>query len=371
MPSKRIQQINPSAIREVFDLASKLENPCDLSIGQPHFDTPEKAKEAAIAAVRAGKNGYTPTQGIAPLREAVLASYAERGVPQEDCFITSAVSGGFMLALIATCDVGDELIIPDPYFVMWNDLAKTMGVTPKLVNTYPDFKWRRERLEAQITPKTRAISLCSPANPTGASVEVEELKMIAEVARKHDLWIIYDEVYRLFTYDGPHFEMSKFYPKTITLGGFSKSHSMTGWRIGTAVGPKEIIQPMIRLQQYTFICAPTPGQWGALAAIEMPMTEEVEDYRQKRDFMYNVLKDHYEVAKPSGSFYLFVKALDGMSGDDFVKEAIKRNLILVPGSAFSEQNTHFRLSFANSDEQLKRGAKILVEMARERELALA
>lgn len=354
----------------MFDLAKQLDNPCNLSIGQPHFDTPQPIKDASAAAIFAGKNGYTPTQGIPELREAVLADYAARGVPQEDGFITSAVSGGFMLALIATCDVGDEILIPDPYFIMWNDLPRTLGVRPKLVNTYPNFKWTRERLEAQITHKTRAIALCSPANPTGAAVDETEMMMIADFAAEHDLWVIYDEIYRLFTYDRPHFEMSQYYPKTITLGGFSKSHSMTGWRIGTAVGPKEVIEPMIKLQQYTFVCAPTPGQWGALAALDLPMTKEVDDYRQKRDFMYNALKDDFEVIKPSGAFYLFIKAPEGMTGDQFVRAAIAKNLILVPGSAFSRKNTHFRLSFANTDEQLKRGVEILKSMVREKEPVL-
>ncbi len=354
----------------MFDFSGKLENPCDLSIGQPHFETPQSIKDAAAAAVYAGKNGYTPTQGIPELREAVLADYAARGVPQEDGFITSAVSGGFTLALIATCDVGDEILIPDPYFVMWKELPRTLGVRPKLVNTYPNFKWTREALEAQITHKTGAIILCSPTNPTGGAVSKEEMMLIAEFAEEHDLWIIYDEIYHLFTYDSPHLEMSKYYPKTITLGGFSKSHSMTGWRVGTAVGPKEIIQPMIKLQQYTFVCAPAPGQWGAVAALDLPMTEQVDDYRRKRDFVYNALKDDFEVIKPTGSFYLFIKAPEGMTGDQFVREAIKWNLILVAGSAFSRKNTHFRLSFANTDEQLKRGVEILKSMVREKEPAL-
>ena len=363
MPSKRIQEIDPSGIRRVFALAKTLKNPCNRSIGQPHFDVPEPLKQAAINAIKQGKNSYTSTEGIDELREALHASYAKKGAPQEAVFVTSAVSGGFLLALIATCDVGDEIIIPDPYFVMWKDLPTVFGVRSVTCNTYPDLRWHEEPLRRAITDKTRAIVVCSPMNPTGIAMTEEEIKMIARVAAEHNLWVIYDEIYEAFSYDHPHYSMSAYYPKTITLGGSSKSLSMTGWRIGSAAGPKDIIEQMIKLQQFTFICAPSMAQWAALEGVNYPLDSISADYKRKRDLMVANLKGHYTVVQPEGAFYLFPEAPRGMSGTEFVHKALERNLIVIPGNVFSGRDTHFRLSYAQSDAVLERGIEILIQLA--------
>jgi aspartate/methionine/tyrosine aminotransferase len=363
MVSRRSEQIDASGIRKVFDLAAQLKNPCNLSIGQPNFDVPEEVKRATIEAIQDGRNSYTQTQGIGELREALAQEFVDRGIPQESLFVTSAVSGGFLLALMATCDVGDEIVVPDPYFVFWKGLAQVQGVTPKFIDTYPDFRWTREKLEAAITPKTRAIVISSPANPTGVAASEEELRMIAEVAGEHDLWVIYDEIYRHFIYDSPHLDMSRYYAKTITLGGYSKSHSMTGWRVGYAAGPDEVIGQMLKLQQYSFVCAPTPAQWGALAAIDVSMERQVADYRAKRDYMVEQLSSQYNLASPDGAFYLFVEAPEGEKGSEFVMRALQDELMLVPGNVFSEQDTHFRISYAADQATLERGAEILQRLA--------
>lgn len=362
--SRRIQRLNASGIRRMFDLAAKLKNPINLSIGQPHFDMPEEVKQAAIQAIEAGRNSYTQTQGLLPLRERLLYQYAERGIPQEEGFITSGVTGGLFLAMISLCDPGDEIVMTDPYFVFNRGLAELFEIVPKLVDTYPDFRWRRERLEEAITSKTRAIIVTSPANPTGMTCSEEELKMIAEVARQHDLWVIYDEIYAAFNYDAPHLNMASYYPeKTITLGGFSKSHSMTGWRIGTAVGPKEALSQMLKLQQYSYVCAPTVGQWAALSAIDIVMEEAIADYKRKRDYLFSELSPFYNMVKPDGAFYMFIEAPHGMGGEEFVLKALDHNLIVVPGKVFSQHDTHFRLSFAASDETIERGVEVLRELA--------
>jgi aspartate/methionine/tyrosine aminotransferase len=362
--SRRIQRLNASGIRRMFDLAAKLKNPINLSIGQPHFDIPDTVKQAAINAVQLGRNAYTQTQGVLPLREAILDKYLTRGIPQEDGFITSGVTGGLFLAMFSLCDPGDEIVMTDPYFVFNRGLAELFDIVPKLVDTYPDFHWRQDRLEAAITPKTRAIIVTSPNNPTGTACSEAELKMIAEVARRHDLWVIYDEIYAAYNYDAPHFDMSRYYPeKTITLGGFSKSHSMTGWRIGTAVGPKAAIGQMLKLQQYSYVCAPTVGQWAALSAIDVVMEEAIADYKRKRDYLYEQLSPYYNIVKPDGAFYMFIEAPHGMGGEEFVLKAIDHNLILVPGNVFSEHDTHFRLSYAASQETIDRGIEVLREMA--------
>lgn len=360
--SERIRALDTSGIRRMFDLAAKLEDPINLSIGQPHYDVPSEVKERMVDAIRQGENRYTATQGILPLRQEILKRYADRGIPQEEALITSGVSGGALLALIAMCDPGDEVLLPDPYFVFYKSLAQLFGITPKLVDTYPDFRWRREQIEPLITPKTRAIIVTSPANPTGVSATAEELAMIAGVARDHDLWVVYDEIYEQFSFDRPHLDMAALYEKTVTLGGFSKSHSMTGLRIGTAVGPKEILQEMIKLQQYTYVCAPSVAQWGALTALSSPMDEAVADYRRKRDYLFERLSPHYEIVRPDGAFYMFIKAPETMGGAAFTERALEHKMILVPGKVFSERDSHFRLSFAASDRTLERGVEALLKM---------
>jgi aspartate/methionine/tyrosine aminotransferase len=361
--SRRAQLIDPSAIRQVFALAAKLKNPCNLSVGQPHFDTPLAVREAAIDAIRAGKNCYTPTEGIPELCEAIAQIYANRGIPQEAVFATAAVSGGFLLALMAVCDVGDEILVPDPGFYAWKDMPLAFGVKPVLLDTYPDFRFRAEVLERAITERTRALILASPSNPSGAVITEEELWTIAKIAERHNLWIFYDEIYEIYNYDRPHLDMCRYYPKTITLNGFSKSHSMTGWRIGTVVGPKQVIDAMLKLQQYVFVCPPAMAQWGALAALKTPTTAEVADYRRKRDYLLDQLSGAYEIVPPEGAFYLFPRVPRGLTGREFVLQALDHNLIMLPGMAFSARDTHFRISYANSDAQLQRGVEILLKLA--------
>lgn len=361
--SKRIQLIDPSAIQRVFALARKLKNPCNLSVGQPHFSTPQPIQEAAIQAIRTGKNAYTPTQGVPELCEAIAKRYADRGIPQEAVFATAAVSGGFVLALMAVCDVGDEILVPDPGFYAWKDFPRIFGVEPVLIDTYPDFRFRLEALEKAITPKTRALVFASPSNPSGTVVSEEELQLIADVAARHQLWVFYDEIYEVFNYDKPHLDMCRYYPHTITLNGFSKSHSMTGWRIGTAAGPKQVIDQMVRLQQYLFVCPPSMAQWGAITALETSVAREVEDYRHKRDYLLEKLSTAYEIVPPEGAFYLFPKVPGKLTGEEFTRRAIDDNLIILPGSVFGHRDTHFRISYANSDTELQRGVDILLKMA--------
>jgi len=369
--SKRIQALDTSGIRRMFDLAAKLEDPINLSIGQPHYDVPETVKERMVDAIRQGENRYTASQGLAALRKAVLERYAERGAPQENCLITSGVSGGALLALIATCDPGDEILLPDPYFVFYKSLAQLFGVKPVLIDTYPDFHLRPERIEPLVTDRTRAIVLTSPANPTGVSMTATELELVADIARRSNLWVIYDEIYEQFCYDRPHLNMSSLYERTLTLGGFSKSHSMTGHRIATAVGPDEIIHEMIKLQQYTYVCAPSAAQWGALTALSTPMEEAVADYRRKRDYILERLSRDYHIVRPDGAFYMFIEAPGSMAGSAFTELALEHKLILVPGNVFSERDSHFRLSFAASDETIERGVEVLHKMAKDAAFASA
>jgi aspartate/methionine/tyrosine aminotransferase len=363
--SRRALAVDSSGIRKVFDLAAKMVDPINLSIGLPDFDVPEIAKKAAIEAIETGHNRYTQTQGIAPLRERLRKDLsAEFGRHVGEVIITSGVSGGLLLAILSTIDPGDEAIFLDPYFVMYKHLLTLVGGKPVAIDSYPDFRFHADRVEKAITPRTKLLILNSPSNPTGIMMTEEEVKAAVDLARKHDLLIISDEIYEPFLYEGPRGLPSpaRTYDCTLVLRGFSKSHAMTGWRVGYAAGPADIITQMTKLQQYTFVCAPSVFQYAALKALEVPMKDAVESYRRKRDLVYEQLSRKFEIAKPQGAFYIFPKAPGGQKGSDFVAKAIERNVLMIPGNVFSERDTHFRLSYATTDEKLRQGCEVLLSM---------
>ncbi len=254
--AERLAHFDSSGIRKVFDLAATLKDPINLSIGQPDFPVPRAVKDAAIAAINEDKNGYSPTQGIAPLREKLQARIdAQYKHVARQVFVTSGTSGGLVLALLALVNPGDEVIVFDPYFVMYRSLVALAGGTCVLIDTYPDFRIDAQRVAAAITPRTKAILFSSPANPTGATAGESEIRAIAELAAERNIALVSDEIYSAFCYDEPFVSPAAFNPQTIVIDGFSKSHAMTGWRLGFAHGPGEVIQQMIKLQQFTFVCA--------------------------------------------------------------------------------------------------------------------
>lgn len=360
--SSRSAHVDSSGIRKVFDLAAKMKDPINLSIGQPDFDVPAVAKRGAIEAIEKGNNRYTQTQGIAPLRERLRKDLSkEFGRDVGEVLITSGVSGGLFLAILATIDPGDEAIFLDPYFVMYKHLLTLAGGKAVPVDSYPDFHFPAERVQKAITPRTKVLILNSPSNPTGVVMSEAEIRQAVEIARKHDLLIISDEIYEPFLYDEARglATAAKSYENVLVLRGFSKSHAMTGWRLGYAAGPEKIIAEITKLQQYTFVCAPAPFQFGALAAMDVAMDGAVAEYRKKRDLVFGELSKKFEVVRPEGAFYIFPAAPRGMSATDFVAKAIEKNVLIIPGNVFSERNTHFRISYATTEEKLRAGCEVL------------
>lgn len=363
----RMRLLDASGIRKVFDLAAKMTDPINLSIGQPDFDVPDVAKDVAIEAIRSGDNKYTQTQGKAELRQAV-AGICRRELGWTDAdqrpyLITSGVSGGLLLAIQTTVNPGDEVIFTDPYFVMYSHLVNFTGGMPVRVSTYPDFHPDVNKIADAITDRTRMLMINSPANPTGVVYSERDLRDIADLARKHDLLVLSDEIYDLFCYDQPFTSIAKFYEKTLLLRGFSKSYAMTGWRIGWATGPAKILEKMTMLQQYTFVCAPSIAQSAAMAALDVDMTPQVQAYKRKRDMVYDALGETFGLVKPGGAFYAFVPAPGG-DATKFVTRAIENNVLIIPGNVFSARDTHFRLSYATTDETLQRGLEILNKIAK-------
>lgn len=359
----RTRAFDSSGIRKVFDLAAKMKDPINLSIGQPDFDVPLEVKTACIDAIQSGKNSYALTQGMPVLRDKLQARIdAEYRHADRKVFVSSGTSGGLALALWSLVNPGDEVIIFDPYFVMYTSLTQLVGGVPVLIDTYPDFRIDVKKVAAAITPRTKLILLNSPGNPTGVVASEEEARGLAELAAERNIALLSDEIYSQFCYDAPLASPAKYNDRTIVIDGFSKSHAMTGWRLGYVHGPSEVIDTMLKLQQYTFVCAPQPVQWAGAVAMEVDMTAHVNDYRRKRDKLIAGLKDQYELTTPGGAFYVFPKAPRG-SGSEFVTKAIENNLLIIPGNIFSRRDTHFRISYAASDTTIERGIEALRKLA--------
>ncbi|MDK1030464.1 MAG: aminotransferase class I/II-fold pyridoxal phosphate-dependent enzyme, partial [Planctomycetia bacterium] len=342
-----------------------LKDPVKLTMGQPDYDVPEEVKQKATEAIRAGHNRYTVTQGIPELRNKIAdVLRKEFGKFDSSVLITCGVSAGIFLGLMATVDDGEEVLVPDPYFVEYKHLINLIGAKPVYVDTYPDFRLRGEALEAAVTPRTRVMLINSPSNPTGAICSRDEIQAAVDVARRHDLLIISDEIYRHFSYDGPAPSVWPEYEKTLLLRGFSKTYGMTGWRLGYATGPEPIIQAMTTLQQYSFVNAPTPLQWAAITALDVDVSGYIAEYKARRDIVCDGLSEAFEIQKPGGAFYVFPRAPGG-SGTEFVKRALEQNMLIIPGNVFSEQDTHFRISYATSRDNIQRGIDILLRLAKQ------
>ncbi len=358
----RAGKIDASGIRKVFALAASLKDPVNFSIGQPDFDVPEPLKEEAIKAIKAGQNKYSQTSGNAILKNKIAEQIKnEFGWSEPAILITSGVSGGLLLAFLALINPDDEVIIPDPYFVIYKHVINMLGGRCIFVDSYPDFELPVDKIADAITNKTKMIILNSPCNPTGVVYSEEQIKALAEIAAEKDILIMTDEIYEKFCYDGECPSIANYFEKTLLLRGFSKSYAMTGWRLAyMAAGEslKNVIEEMTKIQQYTFVCAPTPFQKAAIAALDYEISDFVDAYRKKRDLLYDGLKDKFELVKPGGAFYAFIKAPGG-SGSNFVEKAIANNVLIIPGNVFSEKDTHFRISYATSDAKIQEGIEIL------------
>jgi len=362
--SRRASAFDSSGIRKAFDLAARLEDPINLAIGQPDFAMPVAACEAAKAAIDAGKSGYTQTQGIPQLRERLEGAVRdELGQPGRKLCVTSGSSGALVLVLMAMIDPGDEVILFEPAFVMYRPLVEFLGGTCVIVDTSPSFSIDVERVAAVITPRTKAILLNTPSNPTGFVAPLETVRDLARLAEQTGVTLISDELYRSYCYDEPFHSPAAHSDAIVVIDGFSKSHAMTGWRVGWVHGPAEIIDACTMLQQYTFVCAPQIGQWGAIAAIDAPMDVPLSECKRKRDKLMAGLAGHYSFVKPGGAFYLYPEAPGG-SGKRFAEIAAEQEkLIVVPGSVFGAADTHFRVAYTVSDRTLDRGIAALIRLA--------
>ncbi len=373
--SRRVSGIEPSGIRRIFELMATMEDPINLSIGQAHYDPPEQLVEAACRAMREGHNRYTVTQGLPELNAMVLDDVERRlGRRPETCLLTSGVSGGLMLSFLSLLDPGDEILLPDPYFVMYKHLATICGATVRYYDTYPREPGGRfgldvAEVEDLVTEKTKIVFVNSPSNPTGGLLTREEIEGVCRAADKVGAWVVSDEIYDLFYYGDEYCSPLQVTDRCIQLGGFSKSYGVPGWRMGYATGPSEVLDALKTLQQFSFVCAPAPFQHALLAAMpELDLSRYREDYRRKRDLLADTLHPAFRLSRPEGAFYAFPELPCDREGvrvgsDAFVEAAVEKNVLIVPGKAFSSRDTHFRVSFAAPDDRLARGVEVLNELA--------
>jgi aspartate/methionine/tyrosine aminotransferase len=370
----RSRSIDASGIRKVFDLGAKLKDPINLSIGQPDFAVPEPMRQAAAHAILENRSGYSVTQGIAELHAAIW-SHLERDIgwkgPRADlgCAVTSGTSGGLLLGLMAVCDPGDEFIAPDPYFVMYPQMAKMLGARCVLCDTYPDFRMTAERVEPLIGPRTKAVLVNSPSNPCGTVMSGAELRDLVDLCRAKGVLLVTDEIYDEFCFpdareNGRCPSPARFTDACLLIRGFGKTYGCTGWRLGYAAGPMPIIQEICKLQQYSFVCAPTPLQWGVVPSFDYDLSPQIAEYARRRDQVVKAFEGVAEVARPGGAFYAFVQVPKrlGLTATQFVERAIERRVLVIPGNVFSQRDTHFRLSFATNPAKLEEGLAILREL---------
>lgn len=367
--SRRVNQISPSGIRKFFDLLSSLEGVISLGVGEPDFVTPWNIREAGIYSLEKGQTMYTSNKGLLQLRQEIAryleARYGLVYDPEKELLITVGVSQGLDLALRSVIDPGDEVLMPDPAYVAYSPCTTLAEGVPVPVPTgcEGEFKLRAIDVEARISPRTKALLIGYPANPTGAVMSREDLLPLATLARKHDFLVVSDEIYARLVYGMEHTcfaSLPGMKERTILLGGFSKAYAMTGWRIGYAASTPEIIEAMTKVHQYAMLCVPTTAQFAALEAVRAgddAVEEMVAEYDRRRRFIVKGLEDiGLSCFEPRGAFYAFPQVkITGMTSEDFAEKLLmEEKVAVVPGSAFGEYGKgHVRCCYATSMEDIE------------------
>ena len=367
--SKTITGIAPSGIRKFFDVVSEMPDAISLGVGEPDFDTPWRIREEGIYTLERGKTFYTSNAGLKELKIEICNYLARKYDVKYDfrneVLVTVGGSEGIDIALRAMLDPGDEVLIPQPSYVSYlpcTILANGVPVTIPLQEKN-EFKLTAEELEAYITPKTKILVMPFPNNPTGAIMTKEDLEPVVEVIKKHDLFVISDEIYSELTYGTNHVSIASFEgmkERTILINGFSKAFAMTGWRLGYACGPKEIIEQMIKIHQYAIMCAPTTSQYAAVEALrncDAEVQEMMEAYNQRRRFLMSEFRRMgIQCFEPFGAFYVFPSIQEfGMTSEEFALRFLEEEMVaVVPGTAFGDCGEGFlRISYAYSIDDLK------------------
>ncbi len=354
----RLKDIELSQIRKMFEMARA--DAINLGLGEPDFDTPWHIREAVIEALKEGFTHYTPNQGIMELREALADKLKKENNIQahpEEIIVTVGASEALFMSMQALINPADEVLIPDPGFLTYEAIVKICEGKPIPVplKAENDYAMTLDDVEELITPKTKAIILNSPSNPTGSVMEKEEIKGIAQFSQDKGIYLISDEVYEKIIYGVKHYSPGEFSDKTITINGFSKTYAMTGFRIGYTTASQDLIDEMLKVHQYNTACATSISQRGALSALEGPQdsVEEMRsEFKRRRDLMVTRLKEMgWEFNTPQGAFYIFPQVSDSQK---VVNQALENKVVMVPGAAFGQHGeNHVRMSYANAYEELE------------------
>ncbi|NLC76286.1 MAG: aminotransferase class I/II-fold pyridoxal phosphate-dependent enzyme [Clostridia bacterium] len=384
MISPVVKSLPPSGIRKFFDLIAGSPDIISLGVGEPDFSTPMSIRHASIEALYRGETSYTSNKGTPELREELSKHLFSRHQvqydPEEEILVTIGASEAVDLALRAILCPGDEVIIVEPAYVSYTPCTILAGGKPVFIQTKAenDFKLMPEELEAAITPKTKLLIMAYPNNPTGAIMTKEELKPVAEVIAKHNLLVLSDEIYAEMTYGCEHasiIELPGMRERTILVHGFSKSFAMTGWRIGFAAGPAEILGAMTKIHQYTILCAPIMAQQAALEGLRNGAQEVqnmVQQYNYRRRLVYSrLLEMGLECFEPKGAFYIFPSvASTGFSSEAFAQKLLEEEKVaVVPGEAFGASGKgHIRISYANSVKNLEEAMNRMERFLRRHQL---
>ena len=364
--SQRAKQYPASGIRKMFDLAAQYPEAIKLTVGEPNFDTPQYIKDAAKRALDEGQTHYAPNAGTTELREAVAAKYRKQyweGYTKDHVIITVGAMEGLFLAMMTLLDPGDEILVPDPCFPNYYGQASSIGARAVPVPTYEEYDYRIQAadIEKAVTPRTRAILLNSPCNPTGAVLTKEDILAIAKVAKTHDLWVLTDEPYDAIVYDGiqPYSmaQVPEMQDRVMVLNSFSKSYAMTGWRLGWCMADARLMDRIQVFHQYCVTSVPSFVQRACVTALETDTSDVVEIFRRRRDYVYQRLVDMgLDVEKPEGAFYMFVDIRKfGMDSNTFCTRMLKEGLVgVIPGIHFGTEG-FMRLSYCYSDADLKEG----------------
>lgn len=367
--SDKIQTIKPSGIRKFFDIVSEMKDAISLGVGEPDFETPWHIRDEGIYALEKGRTFYTSNAGLKDLR-AEIGNYLSRtqGInydPQSEILVTVGGSEAIDIGLRAIINAGDEVIIPQPSYVSYEPCAVLAGATPVIINLKAEneFRLTAEELEEAITHKTKILILPYPNNPTGAIMGREDLEKIAKVVIEKNILVMSDEIYSALTYKGEHVSIAGIEgmkERTILINGFSKAYAMTGWRLGYACGPKEIIKQMTKIHQFAIMCAPTVSQYAAVEALkhgDEDVKKMRQAYNQRRRFLMNAFREMgLKCFEPYGAFYVFpcIKEF-GMTSEEFATKFLEEeHVAAVPGTAFGESGEGFlRISYAYSLPTLK------------------
>lgn len=366
---EKIKKIKPSGIRRLFDIASEIPDVISLGVGEPDFDTPWHIREEGIYSLHKGRTFYTSNSGLIELREEIALfmkrKYGLAYDPRHEIVLTVGGSEAIDIALRAILDPGDEVVYPEPCFVSYEPcILLSDGVpVPVALSAETEFRLRPEQLEEAITPKTKALLISYPNNPTGAIMEREDLEKLVPVIVKHDLLVISDEIYSELSYKGRHVSIASLpgmLERTIVINGFSKSYAMTGWRLGFACGPAEIMEYMLKIHQFGIMSAPTMSQYAAISALkngDQDIFTMAESYNQRRRFLMEAFREMaLPCFEPYGAFYVFPDISEfGMGSEEFCTKLLEsENVAVVPGSAFGAcGDKHVRISYAYSIEELK------------------